>query len=105
MHVFSRKPTSDVAAVRLRFANIAAVMVLAVAAIGRPAVAQTPEQDKPAPPQDVTLKTRDGVSLLATYYAAREKVGKDAVPVVLLHSAKGTRGEFAPLARMLQEAG
>jgi pimeloyl-ACP methyl ester carboxylesterase len=63
------------------------------------------EEDKPLPPEDVTLKTRDGVNLVATYYPGDVKKGKNVVPVILLHSSKGTRGDLRPLALALQAAG
>ena len=64
-------------------------------------------EDKPAaakagPPaqEDVTLKTDDGVTLKATYYAGTS--GKDSIPVVLLHGYKESRKDYADLAPALQ---
>ncbi len=51
------------------------------------------------------LLTQDGVQLVATYYPASETKGKDAVPVILLHSRKGSRADFESLAPMLQREG
>ena len=67
------------------------------------ALADDTDEDKPIEPKDVTIKTRDDVSLAATYYAS--KLGKDAIPVILLHGAGGRRGDFKSLALRLQEAG
>ncbi|HZZ28768.1 MAG TPA: alpha/beta fold hydrolase [Pirellulales bacterium] len=59
------------------------------------------------PPVAVAFKTRDGVQLSATFYPTplEKDAQKDAVPVILLHSFKGSRAEFNDLAVALQEAG
>lgn len=49
------------------------------------------------------LLTRDGVMLKATFYPGTK--GKDTVPIVLLHSSKGDRKEYAALAPLLQQRG
>lgn len=51
------------------------------------------------------LLTQDGVQLVATFYPAAESKGKDAVPVILLHTRKGSRADFESLAPMLQREG
>jgi pimeloyl-ACP methyl ester carboxylesterase len=61
------------------------------------------EKPKLKPPEDVTLKTRDGLTLAATFYPSN--LGKKAVPVILLHASKGTRADLAALAGVLHEAG
>lgn len=63
------------------------------------AVAQ-PARAKAPPPVDVTLTTKDGVQLQATYYPS--SAGRQAVPVVMLHDFNETRAVFDPLARALQ---
>jgi pimeloyl-ACP methyl ester carboxylesterase len=63
-------------------------------AVGQSARAKAP------PPVDVTLTTKDGVQLQATYYPS--SVGRQAVPIVMLHDFNETRAVFDPLARTLQ---
>ncbi len=59
------------------------------------------------PSQAVTLKTRDGVQLAATFYpsAVTKDLQKDSVPVIMLHGYKGSRADFNDLAQTLQGAG
>jgi len=57
-------------------------------------------------PVDITgsdLKTADGVLLKATFFPGSK--GKDSVPVILLHSSKGSRKEYVTLAMALWQAG
>ena len=49
------------------------------------------------------MLTKDGVQLKATFYPGTR--GKETVPVILLHSWKGDRREFATLAPLLQAQG
>jgi alpha-beta hydrolase superfamily lysophospholipase len=51
----------------------------------------------------VTLETKDGVSLRATYYGGFNK--KETVPVILIHGWEGARGEYDTLAKGLQQKG
>jgi pimeloyl-ACP methyl ester carboxylesterase len=75
---------------------------------GRPAGAAA-EKGKPVgPPPPVELKgndlvTSDYVNLSATYYGSIK--GKEAVPLVLLHSWKGDRRDFGVLPAFLQSLG
>lgn len=71
-----------------------------------PAVPAQPKKKLPTP-QAVSLKTRDGVLLAATYLPSplEKEMQKDAVPVLLLHPFKGSRADFNDLALALQEAG
>lgn len=62
-----------------------------------------PATKKLIPPEDLALTTKDGLTLKATYFASN--VGKEAVPIILLHSAKGSRGDFAGMAGHLQKLG
>lgn len=60
-------------------------------------------------PEPVTLVTRDGVQLRATYFGSAKRAGtpeaKEVVPVVLLHDYKETRAIFNSLAQRLQATG
>jgi alpha-beta hydrolase superfamily lysophospholipase len=61
--------------------------------------------------KDLVLETRDGVQLHVEYRRPMVKkgtskdIGKDVVPVVLLHMAKGSGADWKPLADALQRAG
>jgi alpha-beta hydrolase superfamily lysophospholipase len=62
--------------------------------------------------KNITLETKDGVQLHVEYRrplvkkgASSKDVGKDIVPVVLLHMAKGSGADWKPLADALQRAG
>ena len=62
------------------------------------------EEKKPLPaPADMTFKTRDFVGIGATYFGSN--LGKDAVPVLLVHDYKGTRHDYDLLAAALQKEG
>jgi len=50
--------------------------------------------------EEVTLKTKDGVKLVATFFPS--SFGKDAVPIVMLHDDKESRAVFNTLASELQ---
>jgi pimeloyl-ACP methyl ester carboxylesterase len=74
------------------------VAVVASLAIGASSAAA---QVKKVPrPKSITLTTKDGVRLGATYYASN--MGKDAVPIVMLHDLKETRAVFNSVAEALQ---
>lgn len=49
--------------------------------------------------ETISLTTRDGVRIKATYYAS--SLGRDAVPVVMLHDFKESRSVFNGLAQAL----
>jgi pimeloyl-ACP methyl ester carboxylesterase len=57
-------------------------------------------QPRVAPPQEVMLTTKDGVTLAATYYKSSK--GREAVPIVMLHDHKEQRTIFNALASALQ---
>jgi pimeloyl-ACP methyl ester carboxylesterase len=72
-----------------------------------PPVANPVQAAKFPKPIPISLKTRDGVQIAATYYASplTKEVQKDATAVILLHAYKGSRGDFNDLALLLQSAG
>ena len=51
-------------------------------------------------PEEIKLTTKDGVKLAATYYLS--SLGKEAVPIVMLHNFKESRTVFNGLAAALQ---
>ncbi|HID78003.1 MAG TPA: alpha/beta fold hydrolase [Planctomycetaceae bacterium] len=75
----------------------------------RPRQKPRPQQQEKEPlPQPIlvrgqTLRTSDGVQLSATFFPGTK--GKNTVPVILLHSWKRDRREYASLARYLQAQG
>ncbi len=63
--------------------------------------AQTSGRNARAPaPEDIVLTTKDNVRLGATYF--RSTLGREAVPIVLIHEYKEGRTVFNNLARALQ---
>ena len=60
--------------------------------------------EEAAPPETVSMETKDGVLLRATYYKGSR--GKKAVPVLMVHGWGGQRDEYRPIAtNLLQKAG
>lgn len=76
------------------------VILIASSAAADSVVFAQAARPKAPPPVEVTLATKDGVQLRATYYAST--AGQQAVPVVMLHDYNETRAVFDPLARALQ---
>ena len=54
-------------------------------------------------PEDVSLETKDGLKIKATYYPGTAK--KESVPLILVHGIDGQRGDFHGLALYLQGLG
>lgn len=67
------------------------------------ATASADDKDKIPEPEDITLETKDGVSIRATWYAGTLK--KQTVPIIMIHGWEGNRGEYDALARGLQSLG
>ncbi|HEV7278968.1 MAG TPA: hypothetical protein VGN57_02045 [Pirellulaceae bacterium] len=61
------------------------------------------EEAKIPEPEDITLETEDRVLLRATWYPGT--LGKEAVPIILLHDGRGNRTQMMPLAKYLQLQG
>ena len=63
-------------------------------------VAQGRRSGRDSNSESVSLDTKDGVRLKASYYPS--ELGKDAVPIVMLHDFKESRTVFEGLAQALQ---
>lgn len=84
----------------LRRAFVSSVVMVALGAATLPSAKAQTSRPKVPPPIEVTLTTKDGVLLRATYYEST--AGQQAVPVVMLPDFNETRAVFDPLARALQ---
>jgi pimeloyl-ACP methyl ester carboxylesterase len=62
---------------------------------------------KTAEPEEVSLETKDGLTLKATFYPGSEKDKKikETVPIIMLHGLEGQRGDYHALALYLQSLG
>ena len=85
---------------RFQLLSFVALAVFAAFLASPPASAQG---SKPEKPIDVTMKTKDGVELVGTYYPS--SAGKDATPVVCLPDWKDSRAVYDQLARRMQSGG
>ena len=65
------------------------------------ATASAQQRSRGASYEDIKLQTKDGVRLAITYYPS--DMGKEAVPVVMLHDYKESRNVYQNLAEMLQQ--
>jgi alpha-beta hydrolase superfamily lysophospholipase len=104
MHARQTYPYNPLNQRRSRWLSLLAATALLVPA-WRSAAGADDKQNPTPPPEQVSLRTSDGVTLAATYYPSPLKSGKDAAAVILVHANKGNRGDFAELAQKLQEAG
>lgn len=64
---------------------------------------QVAKKEGPPDPEDVTLETKDGAIINATYYPGTLK--KKSIPFILVHGFEGQRGDFRALALFLQSQG
>ncbi|MEM6779450.1 MAG: alpha/beta hydrolase [Planctomycetota bacterium] len=78
--------------------------VLAVVLVTPDANAQRGRNtDEALKPRPVAFKTKDGANLNAYYFPS--ELGKEAVPVLILHEWKGQAGPYARLCIALRDAG
>jgi len=72
-----------------------------------PATTQRPTNAKLAQPEDVTLETKDGMAIKATFYPGgeKEKKEKNTIPIIMLHGLGGQGGDYHALATHLQTLG
>jgi pimeloyl-ACP methyl ester carboxylesterase len=82
--------------------GLAAFMIAAVPGFAR-AVDKDPNVKEIPKPLDIELETRDGLQLQATYYGSI--MGKEAVPIIMLHAFKRSRADFEGLALAMQARG
>jgi pimeloyl-ACP methyl ester carboxylesterase len=61
------------------------------------------EEPKIPAPEEITLDTDDRVLLRATWFPG--SLGKQSVPIILLHDGRGNRTQMTPLAKYLQLQG
>lgn len=80
----------------------AALLFAASLAAAGPAFGQPDKKELPKP-EDLTLETKDGVSLRCTYYPGTAK--KASIPIILVHGWEGQRSEYDALALYLQSLG
>jgi pimeloyl-ACP methyl ester carboxylesterase len=69
----------------------------------KPALPQAKRGPKLPEPEDVSLETRDGMTIKATYYPGTAK--KEAAAVIMIHGLEGQGGDFHGLAVFLQSLG
>ena len=86
---------------RVLVAVLSAAAGLATLFISSPVIAQKKASGKVTAPKNITLTTKDGVSLACTYYRGGHE--EQTVPVILVHGWGGVRGEFDGLATFLQK--
>ncbi len=80
-----------------------AALMIAVAPGFAWAVDKDPNVKEIPKPLDIELETRDGLQLQATYYGSI--MGKEAVPIIMLHAFKRSRADFEGLALAMQARG
>ncbi len=91
---------------RIRFVTVTCLVVALLAgtsAFGQDKAKEEEGKDKIPDPENISLETKDNVTIKATYYASILK--KKAVPIIMLHGWKGNRGEYHIMAAHLQKQG
>lgn len=69
---------------------------------------QPKQEGELAPPENLVLDTKDGVSLRCTYFAPAEsadEAGSNVVPIILLHDWNGDRKQLLEFGEFLQNKG
>ncbi|UUO08594.1 hypothetical protein M4951_09795 [Blastopirellula sp. J2-11] len=80
------------------FAPLALVLCFALVSLAQ---APAGAKSKIPPPENISLQTKDGVTLRAIYYPSPNE--KKAVPVIMLHGWKGKKEDVSGLAGVLQK--
>lgn len=79
-------------------------LVFALCVSSAPCFAQAKaDPEEPPKPRIETFSTQDGVNLKGTYYPGL--LGKDTVPIVLLHMWGGSRADWREIPEQLQKQG
>lgn len=96
-----RAKRDAIASVMAYWLAVVAVIVLTMhSAVGQ---IRKPAEDPKLKPRPVTLKTKDGVNLVAAYFPSEK--GKDAITVLLVHEWQGQMAPYAKLVNTLRSAG
>lgn len=82
---------------------LAVALLVSTTALGQAKTKEEDDKDKIPDPENISLETKDDVTIKATYYASKLK--KKAVPIIMLHGWKGNRGEYHIVAGLLQKQG
>ncbi len=87
-----------------RWMGLSVLMVVAWLAVWPARVAAQTDSDGPPPadPEDVTLQSKDGLQLAARFFPG--SLGKDSIPIVLIHDIGGRGSDFDGLAQFLQSS-
>lgn len=90
-------------AVRTDLRRLSAMAIVTIGVSVLPTIALAQQQQVKAP-TSVNLTTKDGVDLHCEFYECKEP-SSGTVPVILVHGYDGHSGEWAAVAKKLQDAG
>jgi pimeloyl-ACP methyl ester carboxylesterase len=85
------------------FACLVVALLASTTAHAQPKTKEEEDKDKIPEPENISLETKDDVTIKATYYASKLK--KKAIPIIMLHGWEGNRGEYHIMASHLQKQG